>query len=133
MNQSNFAGHLGKAPELSHLSASGAVYTDLAIATNEHWTSQNGEKKTRTNWHYVRLWGKDAENACKYLEKGRFVIIENAKHRSFNWVDSEGVQRFSSRFEAAPDTRVTYGPKIKDRASDEAAPSDLPSLDNIPF
>jgi single-strand DNA-binding protein len=46
------------------------------VATNENYKNAKGEKVTETQWHNVVCWGKLAEIAEKYLEKGIEVAIE---------------------------------------------------------
>jgi len=52
-----------------------------------------GEKVTDTQWHRVVAWGRIAEIAEKYLDKGREVAIEGKLiNRTFN--DKEGNKKY---------------------------------------
>jgi single-strand DNA-binding protein len=67
-------GHLGQDPEMKTL-ANGSTVTRLSLATNRSWKNDAGEKQEETQWHNVILWGKKAELAEKYLNKGSKVLI----------------------------------------------------------
>lgn len=48
----------------------------MRIATNETYKNAQGERVTDTQWHIVIAWGKTAEIAGRYLNKGSEVMIE---------------------------------------------------------
>ena len=62
------------------------------MATNERYTSRNGEKMTKTEWHNVILWRGLADNAERLLRKGSLIYLEG-KLRSNTYTDKEGVTR----------------------------------------
>ena len=68
-------GNLGKDPELRYTPAGDAV-CDFTMATNERKKDKSGEFQDVTTWFRVTLWRKQAENAAKFLAKGRQVYIE---------------------------------------------------------
>ena len=74
-NRTDLIGNLGETPEL-RFTKSGVAVCDLRVATNERYTDSQGNKQTRTDWHRVVVWGKQAEVCCEYLTKGREVRIE---------------------------------------------------------
>jgi single-strand DNA-binding protein len=91
-NSVRLIGHLGGNPEVKDLE-SGKKVAKLNLATNETYKNQNGEKITETSWHNLVLWGKSAEIAQKYLEKGMEVAIEGRiTTRSYN--SKEGEKRY---------------------------------------
>lgn len=75
LNRIFLMGHLGSAPQ-AYQTKSGGNYTSLNIATNRHMGHEDGQSKTVTDWHYVRVWGPTAENCVKYLDKGSHVFVE---------------------------------------------------------
>lgn len=85
-------GNLGQDPQVRH-TPTGMAVANFNVATNERWTTKDGEKQERTEWHRIVLWGKNAENAGKYLEKGRPVYIEG-RLQTRSWEDKEGVTRY---------------------------------------
>jgi single-strand DNA-binding protein len=59
-------GRVGNQP-VAQIAKSGESYTRLSIATNYNDT---------TEWHSVRVWGKQADSCSKYLQKGQGVMVE---------------------------------------------------------
>lgn len=76
VNKVILVGNLGDDPETKYTQA-GTAITTISIATSESWTDkQSGEKKEKTEWHRVKFFGRLAEIAGEYLEKGRQVYVE---------------------------------------------------------
>ncbi len=91
-NSVRLIGNLGAAPEVKNLEKGNKV-AKLALATNETYTNQQGEKVTETYWHNLVAWGKTAEIAEKYLNKGSEIAIEGKlTNRSYN--DKDGVKKY---------------------------------------
>jgi single-strand DNA-binding protein len=67
-------GYLGSAPKMLS-SRTGSPYTALSIATHRTATKEEGSSKL-TDWHFVRVWGRQAETCVKYLTKGQTVFVE---------------------------------------------------------
>ena len=84
-------GNLGQDPELKY-TPSGASVCNFSMATNEKWTSKDGQKNEHTEWHRIVAWGKTAELCEKYLSKGRTVYLKG-KLRTRQWEDREGNKR----------------------------------------
>lgn len=75
VNKVILVGNLGQDPEVRYMPNGGAV-ANLSLATSDTWTDkQTGDKKERTEWHRVVLYGKLAEIASEYLRKGSQVYI----------------------------------------------------------
>lgn len=95
VNKVILVGNLGADPDVKHL-PSGAVVTTLSLATSESWTDKaTGEKKERTEWHRVKLWGKLGEIAGEYLRKGRQVYIEGSL-RTEKYTGQDGSDRYTT-------------------------------------
>lgn len=75
VNKVILVGNLGADPELKYTPASRAL-CNLRIATTEVFKDKSGAKQEKTEWHRVTVWGDQAENAAKYLAKGRSVYVE---------------------------------------------------------
>ncbi len=87
-NKVQLIGYLGNAPEVKTLE-SGKKVANFNVATNESYQNAKGEKVTETQWHRVVAWGKVADIAAKYLDKGKEVAIEGKLvNRSYN--DKDG-------------------------------------------
>lgn len=76
INKVFLIGNLGHDPEVRYLMSGNAV-CNLSIATTESWKDKaTGEKREKTNWHKVVVFGRLAEIAGEYLHKGSKVYIE---------------------------------------------------------
>lgn len=67
-------GNLGDKPKLNQAN-NGTAVANFSVATTENWM-KDGQKESKTTWHRVNVWGKQAENCEKYLDKGSKVYIE---------------------------------------------------------
>ena len=70
LNKVLLIGNLGRDPELKS-TPSGQQVARFSVATTETWKNQAGEKQSKTEWHNIVVWGKQAEIAEKYLRKGK--------------------------------------------------------------
>mgnify|MGYP001501382833 CR=1 FL=1 len=91
-NHVQLIGNVGQEPTITNLE-SGKKVARLSLATNEYYKNGKGEKQTDTNWHTVVAWGKTAELAEKYLQKGSKVTIEG-KLNNRQYEDKDGVKRY---------------------------------------
>jgi single-strand DNA-binding protein len=93
VNKAILIGNLGKDPELRY-TPGGAAVCNFPIATTERWRDKNtNESKERTDWHNIVLWGRQAEVAKEYLQKGSPVYIEGRiQTRSYD--DKDGNKRW---------------------------------------
>ncbi len=95
VNKVILLGNLGADPEVRYTQSGTAICT-LSVATSEQWTDkQSNERKERTEWHRVKLFGKLGEIAGEYLKKGRQVYIEGAI-RTDKYTDKEGIERYAT-------------------------------------
>jgi single-strand DNA-binding protein len=75
VNKAILVGHLGKAPELRQVG--GRPFCVLSVATSRRWTDKaSGERRERTEWHNVEVWGELAEQCGQTLATGRLVYVE---------------------------------------------------------
>ena len=74
-NRVLLVGRLGHTPTLKS-TQSGKPFCRLNLATQNGFTKDGEERETL--WHSVHVFGKDAENASRYLTKGRQVQIGRA-------------------------------------------------------
>lgn len=93
VNKVILVGNLGDDPEIRTMQ-SGDKVANFSLATSEKW-SKDGEKKEKTEWHRVVLFGKLAEIAEKYLTKGSKVYIEG-KLQTRSWEDNNGNKKYST-------------------------------------
>jgi single-strand DNA-binding protein len=57
------------------------------------FTNSKGEKVKETQWHNIVAWGKLADIAEKYLDKGSEVAVEG-KLVTKDYVDKDGIKRY---------------------------------------
>ncbi|MBS4044393.1 MAG: single-stranded DNA-binding protein [Chitinophagaceae bacterium] len=91
-NKVQLIGNLGNNPEVKTLE-SGKKMAKFSVATNETYRNAKGEKVVETQWHNLIAWGKVAEIAEKFLQKGSEVALEGKLiNRSYN--DKEGNKKY---------------------------------------
>jgi len=95
VNKVILVGHLGQEPEVRYMPNGGAV-ANLSLATSETWRDkQTGEQKEKTEWHRVVVFGKLAEIAGEYLQKGSQIYIEGVL-QTRKWTDTQGIERYTT-------------------------------------
>ncbi len=148
-NKIILVGNLGRDPELRYTPGGDAV-CDFSMATNERKKDKSGEFQDVPTWFRVTLWGKQAENASKFLAKGRQVYIEGRVSLE-EWTDRDGNTRqtlnvhgtdmrfIGSRGDGAPSQsnegeQEFAGPAAsKPSSSGAASAPQTTSEDDIPF
>jgi single-strand DNA-binding protein len=91
-NKVQLIGNMGQKPDVI-TTESGRKRAQFSVATNESYRNAKGEKVNETQWHRVVAWGKVAEIAERYLDKGREVVIEGKLvNRSYN--DKTGNKKY---------------------------------------
>lgn len=85
-------GNLGATPDV-RLTENGKKMALFSIATSETYRNAKGEKVKETQWHRVVAWGKVAEIAEKYLDKGKEIALEGRLvNRTYK--DKDGVKKY---------------------------------------
>ncbi|EBU8145946.1 single-stranded DNA-binding protein [Salmonella enterica subsp. enterica serovar Typhimurium] len=78
LNRFQFIGNLTKDTELRYTAKSTPI-TIFDIAVNGSYKDQEtGEIKEYTDFFRIKVWGKAAENAAKFLGKGSQVFVEGS-------------------------------------------------------
>ncbi len=108
LNQVHLIGHLGANPEMKS-TQTGTSLCKLRIATSDR-RKKGDEWVEHTEWHNIAVFGKSAENACKYLEKGSQVYI-GGKLRTSQWETAEGQTRYSTEIVADELTFLSRRPQ----------------------
>jgi len=137
VNKVILIGNLGKDPELKY-TPSGTAKTTFPLATNEKWTGADGEKKEKTVWHNIVMWGKIAETAKEYLVKGMMVYLEG-KIDNRQYDDKDGNKRYISevvvssmsflggrKAEGQPENQAASAPEAQPEDKDGGDDSELP-------
>lgn len=98
VNKVILVGNLGRDPEIRY-TPSGQPVANFTMATTDRWNDPSGEKKERTEWHRIVVWGKQAEIVGEYLKKGRQVYVEGSL-QTREWTDREGNKRYTTEVRA---------------------------------
>ena len=99
VNKAILVGNLGADPETRY-SASGGAITNINVATSDSWTDrQTNERRERTEWHRVVMFGRLAEIAEQYLRKGRQVYVEG-RIQTRKWQGQDGQDRYTTEIVA---------------------------------
>jgi single-strand DNA-binding protein len=95
VNKVILIGNLGRDPEVRTMQNGGKV-ANLNLATSESWRDkQSGEKKEKTEWHRVVIFGNLAEIAEKYLKKGSKVYVCGSL-QTRKWTDQSGQEKYTT-------------------------------------
>lgn len=95
INKVTLIGNLGRDPEIRRTN-SGDPVASLSVATAESWKDKaTGERKEKTEWHRVTVWGKLAEIAERYLSRGSKVYLEG-QLETRKWQDQNGQDKYST-------------------------------------
>lgn len=96
-NKVQLIGRLGAPAEIKDFD--GKKMARFSLATNEYYRNAKGEKIEDTQWHQVVAWGKLADIAEKYTDKGKEVAVEGKlNNRSYN--DKDGNKKYITEVQA---------------------------------
>jgi single-strand DNA-binding protein len=91
-NSVRLIGNLGGNPEIKELTG-GKKLAKFSLATTERYKDSDGNPVSETQWHNIIVWGKQADFAQKYLEKGNEIVVEG-KLINRNFTDKEGIKKY---------------------------------------
>ena len=95
VNKVIIVGNLGADPDSKSM-PSGNMVANFSVATTESWNDRDtGERQEKTEWHRVVFFGKLAEIAEQYLDKGSQLYVEG-KLQTRKWQDKEGNDRYTT-------------------------------------
>lgn len=125
LNCVHIIGRLGADPEGRAL-PSGEPLSTFRLATSEKWRDkQTGERKERTEWHTVVLFGPLAEVATGFLRKGSLVFIGGSL-RTRKWQDRDGNDRYTTEI-VGRQVQLLGG-----RRESSEAPAETPTQESLP-
>src|SRR5918994_4486738 len=117
-NKVILVGNLVRDPELRY-TPQGTPVCSFSMATNERRKDKTGEMQDVVTWFRVTLWGRQAETASQYLQKGRPVYIEG-RLRVEEWTDRDGKPRHTLEVHAT-DMQFIGGGAPRDEGAPQAA------------
>jgi single-strand DNA-binding protein len=94
LNKVMLIGNLGKDPELRS-TRGGTSVCNMRLACTER-RKEGDDYKDHTEWVDVVCFGKTAENAAKYLKKGRQVFVEG-RLQTDEYKDKDGNKRWRTQ------------------------------------
>jgi single-strand DNA-binding protein len=118
INSVLIVGRATEKPELRTTNG-GQPVARLGIATNRVWTDKQGEKQEQVEFHNCILFGKTAEIANSYIEKGAIVGVRG-RLQTRGWTDKEGVERKSTEIIVED---LQLGPRSENKPAPRAAAS----------
>lgn len=122
LNRVILLGNLGAAPDLRYTQAGQPVLNLRLATTVTHVDTQSGERKERTDWHTVVVWGKRGEGLAKVLTKGSSLLVEGSL-RSSSYEDANGNKRHKVEVYAT-NVVLTGGARGERRQGSEVTPID---------
>ena len=96
VNKVILVGNLGRDAEVK-VTPSGQSVASFSIATTETWT-KDGEKKEKTEWHRIVLWGRQADTLQPYLTKGKQIYVEG-RLETRQW-EKDGQKHYTTEVKA---------------------------------
>ena len=124
-------GRLGKDPE-QRFSADGNAITTFSVATDNSYTTKDGERKSNTEWIPIVTFGKSAELYNKYLKKSSMVYIEG-RLQTRSWESQDGIKHYKTEVIASRviflDPKPSNGgtpPLAEYNNSGDVTPNDIP-------
>jgi len=133
LNKVILIGNLGADPEIRY-TGTGTPVANFRLATTENWTTREGERTNRTEWHRVVAFGKLGEVCSEYLNKGKQVYVEG-RLQTRSWEDKDGNKRWATEV-IATNILMLGAPADQGREPDDdfgGTPPDLQGDDDIPF
>lgn len=95
INRVTILGNLGQDGELRFTQSNQGVLTVRMAATESYFDNNTKERKERTEWVTVVIWGKRGEALAKILSKGSRILVEG-RLQTRTWEDKQGNKRYST-------------------------------------
>ncbi|KKU85272.1 MAG: Single-stranded DNA-binding protein [Parcubacteria group bacterium GW2011_GWA2_47_8b] len=128
LNKVFILGRLTADPQL-RATPSGQQVANFSVATNRVWNDKNGQKQESAEFHNIVVWGRQAEVASKFLNKGGLVLVEG-RLQTREWDDKQGQKRKTTEIVA---DRIQLGPRPasaqnRPNAPSPSAPEPIPTI-----
>lgn len=91
-------GNLTRNPDIRY-TPSGTAVVDLGLAVNENFKNKAGETVEQVCFVDIVVWGRQAETAAEYLQKGSAVFVEGRLQLD-QWENQQGEKRSKLRVRA---------------------------------
>ena len=129
LNRVEIMGNLGSDPEMRY-TPSGQPVTHFRVAVNRRWRDAEGQPQEKVEWFRVVVWGRRAEVANKYLQKGSPVYVTGRlQTRSFE--GSDGQTRYMTELVASDFILLPRGNGPQAEAEEEDVVEEISEEDLI--
>lgn len=120
LNKQIVMGRLSADPELK-ATPNGTPVCSFTIACDEDVKKEDGTRDT--DWVNCVAWNSTAEFICKFMKKGRLVLLEG-RPKTRSWKDKNGVMRFITELRVE---RVYFADSKRDDTNEkpETSPKDI--------
>ena len=92
-------GNVTRDPEARSL-PDGSAVVNLSVACNEKYKDKSGVAQELTEYINIVFFGKLADVASKYVQKGNLIYIEG-KIKTDKYTDKNGVEKYSTKIVAS--------------------------------
>jgi len=99
LNRVMLLGNLGADPELRFTQGGQGVLHIRMATTESYFDKTANERKERTDWHNVTVWGKRGEALAKILTKGSTIFVEGSI-RTSSYDNREGQKVYKTEINA---------------------------------
>jgi len=126
MNLVILRGNLTRDIELK-FTPSGTAVARMGLAMNRKWRDkQTNELKEDVTFQEVVIWGKTAQTAQQYLNKGRSVLIEG-RLQTESWIDKQTQQKRSRNVVVCERLELLPSRDGGTKPATAAAPAQIPA------
>jgi single-strand DNA-binding protein len=91
VNKVFIIGNVGKPPEIKRNDK--MQFANILLATMQEWNDKaSGEKRERTEWHRIIIYGKLVNVVEKYVHKGDKISVIG-RIQTYKYADDNGIER----------------------------------------
>lgn len=102
----------------------------FTLATTEKYKDRNGQLQENTEWHNIVIWGKLADVAERYVQKGTQLFIEG-KIKTEKYSGNDGVEKYTTKVYAS--SMQLLGGKQDGQSAPAPAPQQRPQYATTPI
>ena len=129
VNKAILVGCVGQDPTIHNFE--NGIVASFSLATKETYKDKNGEKKTITEWHSIKMFGKLAELAEKYIKKGNNLYVEGSiKTQKY---EKDGQTHYSTSIIARAMNFLQSANKSNEQPQQQQTESLEPESTDLPF
>lgn len=128
LNKAIIVGNLARDPEMRSL-PSGQPVASFVVATNRFYNDQQGQKQKQAEFHNIIAFGRLAEIAKQYLNKGSLVLIEG-RIQTRSWQSQSGEKKYRTEIIAE---KMQLGPRRAEAEQEEQAEMPAEEIQTIDY